>query len=167
MNAPVLAFSTVLAVATGVLFGISPALRFSAPQLNGLCRRRAARTAGVNAARTALLVASQVALTILLLAAAGSAVRSFLTLYHTKLGLRPQQVLTVGIALPDGNYTNYETRAAFYNAIHQRVAAIPGVKSASVALFPIPPEETIRQALEIKGRARGKGSNRGRAGDHG
>ena len=79
-----------------------------------------------------LLVAFQVALTILLLAAAGGAMRSFVNVYHTKLGYDPHDVLTVSISLPDGSYTTYETRAAFYGGIHKRVAALSGIMSASV-----------------------------------
>jgi hypothetical protein len=102
-------------------------------------------------------VAFQVALTIVLLTAAGSAVRSFLALYHTKLGYDPHNVLTADSSLPDGNYTTYETRAAFYSAIHKRVAGSPGVKSAAVASFPIPPGEIARQPLEIMGQTAEKG----------
>jgi predicted permease len=78
--------------------------------------------------------------------------RSFAAVYHTRLGYDPHNLLTVGISLPDGAYTTYEKRAAFYSRIHKRVAALSGVKSAAVAFFPIPPVEDIRQTLEIAGR---------------
>jgi len=97
------------------------------------------------------------ALTILLLAAAGAAVRSFLSVYNAKLGFAPHNVLTASISLPDGSYTTYEKRAAFYSRIHKQVAAAPGVKSTAVALFSIPPMEDVRQSLEIMGQNTEKG----------
>jgi predicted permease len=154
LNLPVLLFSLATAVATGIFFGVSPALRFSVPQIGELMRAAAHRVTAGSRSRgmERFLVASQVALTILLLAAAGSAARSFLALYHTRLGYDPSHILTAGIVLPDGNYTRYETRAAFYGAIHRRVAALPGVRSAAVVLFQIPPGGTVRQTLEVMGR---------------
>jgi hypothetical protein len=104
-----------------------------------------------------LLVACQAALTILLLAAAGSAMRSFVNVYHAKLGYERHDVPTINLSLPDGNYTTYETRAGFYHAINQRVATLPGTRSSAVALFQIPPGEAIRQTLEIMGRTPERG----------
>jgi predicted permease len=159
LNLPVLAFSTAAAVTAGIAFGISPALHFSAPQMSELMQAASRRmTAGAGSRRMRdLLVACQVSLTILLLAGAGSAMRSLVNVYHTKLGYDPHHVLTVNLAVPDGNYTSYETRARFYRAIHQRVAALTDVRSTAVALFPIPPVEDIRQTLEIMGRTPEKG----------
>jgi predicted permease len=159
LNVPVLVFSTAVAAITGVLFGIAPALQFSVPRLNELMRGAGQRTTAGSGSRRRhdFLVASQVALTILLLAAAGSAMRSFLGVYNTRLGYDPHNVLTASISLPDGSYTTYETRAAFYSRIRKKVAALPGVKSAAVALFRIPPVEEVRQGLEIMGRTYEKG----------
>lgn len=159
LNLPVLVFSTAVAVTTGIAFGISPALHFSAPQMSELMRAASHRTTAGSRSRRVrdLLVACQVALTILLLAAAGSAMRSFVNVYHTRLGYDPHDVLTVSLSLPDGNYTTYQTRAGFYHAIHQRVAALPGARSAAVAQFQIPPSEGVRQTLEIMGRTPEKG----------
>ena len=151
VNLPVLVFSVVIAVATGIVSGVSPALRFSSPQLEEFMRTASYRaTAGSGSRRTYdFLVAGQVALTILLLAAAGSAIHSFLAAYRARLGYDPSHVLTLGLSLPDGSYTTYEKRTAFYDAIHKRVAGLRGVKSAAVALFPIPPEAPVRQAIEV------------------
>jgi putative ABC transport system permease protein len=159
LNAPALVFSAAVAVIAGILSGISPALRFSAPRLNELMRGAGQRaTAGSGSRRSHdFLTAAQVALTILLFSAAGSAMRSFLNVYRTKLGYDPHHVLTAGISIPDGSYTTYEARAAFYSRIHKRVAALPGVRAAAVALFPIPPMEDVRQPLEIFGRTAQKG----------
>jgi len=153
LNLPVLAFSTAVAVGTGILFGIAPALHFSAPQLSDLIRTGGQRTTAGSRNRRIrdLLVILQVSLAILLLAVAGSATRSFVNVYHTKLGYDPHNVLTLNLSLPDGNYTSYETRARFYATIHERVAALPDVLSAAVAQFPIPPVEDVRERFEIMG----------------
>jgi putative ABC transport system permease protein len=159
LNLPVLLFSTALAIATGIGFGVSPALRFSMPHISEAMRSAGYRTTpGSRSRRThRLLLAAQVALTILLLAGAGSAARGFMALYHTRLGYDPGNVLTVSLSLPDGSYTRYDARAAFYRAIEQRVAALPGVRSAAVSLFQIPPEGGVRQTVEVMGRTAAPG----------
>jgi putative ABC transport system permease protein len=159
LNVPVLVFCTAIAVISGIVFGISPALQFSAPRLHEFMRLGGDRTTAGGGSRRIRdsLVASQVALTILLLAAAGSAARAFLSLYNTRLGYDPRNVLTASISLPDGSYTTYESRATFYGRIQKGIAALPGVKSAALALFPIPPVEDVRQALEVAGRSPEKG----------
>ena len=98
INAPILAFSVVLALLCGILFGLVPALRLSrrdsAHMLPG-------RQTGVVAApakrRWSVLIAAQVALTLLLMATAGTAIRSFLGLMRTPLGYDPANVMRLGI----------------------------------------------------------------------
>ena len=90
VNVPVLLFSAGLAMASALIFGLSPALSFSRPRLTATVRT----TAGVESRRAHhLLLAAQIALTVLLLAGTGAAVRVLIGLYRTSLGYDPHNVI--------------------------------------------------------------------------
>ena len=100
INAPILAFSVALALLCGILFGLVPALRLSR---RDSARMLPGRQTGVVAApakhRWSVLIAAQVALTLLLMATAGTAIRSFLGLMRMPLGYDPANVMKLGILL--------------------------------------------------------------------
>ncbi|HZQ93441.1 MAG TPA: ABC transporter permease, partial [Candidatus Sulfotelmatobacter sp.] len=98
INLPVLFFSVTVALATGVLFGLWPALQLSHTHIGEIMQSGARRVAGSVRGRRAhsILIAAQVALTLLLLAAAGSSVKGFAQLMHQPLGYDPQQVMAIG-----------------------------------------------------------------------
>ena len=90
VNVPVLLFSAGLAMASALICGLSPALSFSRPRLTATART----TAGVESRRAHhLLLAAQIALTVLLLAGTGAAVRVLIGLYRTSLGYDPHNVI--------------------------------------------------------------------------
>ena len=100
VNVPVLLFSAGLATASAVICGLSPALSFSRPRLTATART----TAGVEGRRAHhLLLAAQIALTVLLLAGTGAAVRVLMGLYRTSLGYDPHNVIIASINLPDAS----------------------------------------------------------------
>ncbi len=104
VNVPVLLFSAGLAMASALICGLSPALSFSRPRLTATART----TAGVESRRAHhLLLAAQIALTVLLLAGTGAAVRGLIGLYRTSLGYDPHNVIIASINLPErtGNVT--------------------------------------------------------------
>src|SRR5580765_8338871 len=109
VNVPVLLFSAGLAMASALIFGLSPALSFSRPRLTATVRT----TAGVESRRAHhLLLAAQIALTVLLLAGTGAAVRVLIGLYRTSLGYDPHNVIIFSINLPENSYTKWADRAA-------------------------------------------------------
>ena len=120
----VLLFTFAVAVATGVLFGLVPALRVSRPDLNQSLKEGAERQAVLGVAhgrgRDALAV-TQVALAVVLLIGAGLLVRSFVKRVSVLLGFRPERVLT--IELP----WNTNKRV---DEVLERIRALPGVQSA-------------------------------------
>ena len=98
VNVPVLLFSAGLAMASALIFGLSPALSFSRPRLTATVRT----TAGVESRRAHhLLLAAQIALTVLLLAGTGATVRVLIGLYRTSLGYDPHNVIIASINLPE------------------------------------------------------------------
>ena len=160
INAPILAFSVALALLCGLLFGLFPALRLSrrdsAPMLpsrqTGLVTAPAKR-------RWSVLIAAQVALTLLLMATAGTAIRSFLGLMRMPLGYDPAKVMRVGIGLHnkiEGEWSRIqprEARIAYFEQIQEKIASLPGVSTVAVGEDATPPsiDPYYEQSFEIGG----------------
>jgi putative ABC transport system permease protein len=131
----VLAFTFAVAVLTGVLFGLVPALHASRLDLHETLKEGGrSGTGDARRARSrALLVVAETALAMVLLVGAGLLVKSFATLAGTDPGFRVEHVLTGSIDLPQAAYGTPERQAAFFRALDERAAAIPGVRSAGAA----------------------------------
>jgi predicted permease len=154
INLPVLVFSGGVALATGLLFGIWPALRMSRPQLSQMMQSNARRVAGSVQGRGAhnVLIAGQIALTLLLLAGAGSAMEGFLRLLHTPLGYDPHNTLSLGIPLHDNTYTTWAARVAYFEQLRAKVAETPGVTMTAISTNATPPRNGWIQRFEILGK---------------
>src|SRR5579863_982986 len=141
INVPVLFFCIAVAMATGVLFGLGPALRLSRTQTGQMMQSNMRRVLGtVHGRRTYdALIAGQIALTLLLLAGAGSALEGFQQLLHTRLGYDPHNVMAVGIPLHENTYTNWSAREAYYEQLRAKVAETPGVTMAALENNATPP----------------------------
>ena len=127
INLPVLFFSVTMALATGVLFGLWPALQLSRTHIGQIMQSGARRVAGtVRGRRThGMLIAVQVALTLLLLAAAGSSMKGFTQLIHQPLGYDPHSVMSVGIPLRENSYPTWSARAGYFQQLREKVAETP------------------------------------------
>src|ERR1700686_565175 len=149
VNVPVLLFSAGLAMASALICGLSPALLFSRPRLTAT-----ARTTGVESRRAHhLLLAAQIALTVLLLAGTGAAVRVLMGLYRTSLGYDPHNVIIASINLPENSHTEWADRAAFYERLRNQLADVPQVESFALATYSgIPPRSGERSVVEVPGR---------------
>ena len=150
VNVPVLLFSAGLAMASALIFGLSPALSFSRPRLTAAVRT----TAGLESRRAHhLLLAAQIAVTVLLLAGSGAAVRVLIGLYGTSLGYDPHDVIVATINLPDNTYMEWAGRATFYERLRARMAEAPQVESVALATYSgIPPQSGQRSVVEVPGR---------------
>ncbi|MDQ2669105.1 MAG: ABC transporter permease, partial [Gemmatimonadota bacterium] len=116
------------------LFGLIPAIQASRPALVAALKDLGAGMRGGRARMRAALVIAQLALSLMLLAAAGLMVRSFLNLRSVHPGFDPAGVLTMNIALPSARYTEDAPRAAsFYQQLAERIEAMPGVLAAGFA----------------------------------
>jgi len=147
VDVPVLLFSAGLAMTTALICGLSPALSFSRPRLTAAVRT----TAGVESRRAHhLLLAAQIALTVLLLAGTGAAVRGLSALYRTSLGYDPHHVIIASINLPENSHTTWADRAAFYERLRNQVADVPQVESIAFASNSgIPPESGQPSVVEV------------------
>jgi predicted permease len=163
INTSILVFSVALALLCGILFGLVPALRLSrrdsAHMLPG-------RQIGVVAApakhRWSVLIATQVALTLLLMATAGTAIRSFLQLMQMPLGYDPSNVMKIGISLhvhdPGewGRLQTREARTAYIEQIREKIASIPGVSTVAVSLYATPPDADVQSSFIVDGSGDGE-----------
>ena len=133
----ILAFTTALALLSGLLFGLIPALRVSRPNLVEEMQAGGRTSSGAqhNRLRSSLVVA-QTALGLVLLIGAGLLIRSLYRLSHAPLGLNPDHVLTANFDLSQTRY-NPDQQDRFYRELQQKLRALPGVTAAAEAL-PMP-----------------------------
>ena len=154
INLPVLFFSVIVAFGTGLLFGLWPALQLSRTHIGEIMQSGARRLAGSVPGRRAhsLLIAAQVALTLTLLAAAGSSMKGFSQLLRQPLGFDPHNVMAVGIPLRENSYRTWASRAAYFEQLRQKVAAISGVTTAAISTDATPPRNGWIIGVEILGK---------------
>jgi putative ABC transport system permease protein len=141
LDLTVLGFTLLVAVVTGTLFGLAPALRASRVDLNEALKE-AGRGNTVTARKRRLgelLVISEVASSLVLLIGAGLLVQSFQRMQRVDSGFKPANLLTLKIEAPEHRYGKYETggknapRARLYEELERRIAALPGVESVAGA----------------------------------
>jgi putative ABC transport system permease protein len=154
INLPVLFFSVSLALLTGIVFGISPALQSARPDVARVMQANTRKiTTGVHGRRThGILIAGQIALTLLLLAGAGVAMQGFVSMMRVDLGYDPHNVMSVGIPVHDNTYTTWEARRTYFNQLLQKVSAMPEVVSAGLSTNATPPSNGWEQRFEISGK---------------
>jgi putative ABC transport system permease protein len=139
MNGPVAAFTLVISLIATLLFGLAPAITVSKADLNDSLKETSRSAAGSAGKRRllAVLVASEVALSLTLLISAGLLIRSFARLQAGRPGFEAQHLATFQISLPVVDYRVPAGLASFYDQLLARVRFIPGV-SASGAVNSLP-----------------------------
>lgn len=138
VNPTVCAFTFAIALASTIIFALIPAIQASRPDVNQSLQEGGRAIGGRETHRLrAILVTSQVALSLLLLAGAGLLIKSFANLSATKPGFDPARTFTVGVALPSAKYPDKEQHEQFFAALMPKLAALPGVESVGAAM-PLP-----------------------------
>jgi predicted permease len=134
----VLALAAVASLATGILFGLAPALQAARRQnFDGLKGGRSTEGKRPRRLRSTLVIC-ETALSLLLAASAGLLLRSFSQILKVDPGFRPEGVLTLRVALPDAVYSKPEQVRGFYSELLDRVQRLPGVQSAgAVSALPL------------------------------
>ena len=138
LDLPVVAFTMITALATGLVFGLVPA--FVSTSRSNEALRDGGRHGGGRRLHRVLstLVVSEVALSLVLLAGAGLLMRSFLKLRNTDLGFRAEGVLTAAVQLPATRYELPQAGSFFHESL-TRIAALPGVEhAAGASCLPVP-----------------------------
>jgi len=150
----VLIFCVVVAVGTGLLFGLWPAWQLSQPEVSRVMQSSSRKTTGDTRKRRThqFLIGGQIALTLLMLSGAGAAIEGFLRLAHLKLGYDPHNVMSVGIPIHGDTYRTWPQRAAYFEQLYAKVAGVPGVKMAAVSSNATPPDNGFNVKFEIVGK---------------
>lgn len=155
VNLPVLLFSVGVALLTGVLFGLWPALRLSRPDVSQVMQQGSRKIAGRIGGRAAnnLLIAGQIALTLLMLAGAGASIQGFLRTMQRPLGYDPHNVMSVGIPIHDGTYKTWGARAAYFDQLEKKAATVPGVSMTAISSNATPPNNGFEMHIDLLGKA--------------
>jgi putative ABC transport system permease protein len=133
----VLLFTLAVSVLTGLLFGLVPALRAARADVNLVLKNTSRSvTSGFGANRLrSLLVAGEIAVSLILLVGAGLLIQSFVRLRNTALGFRTDHTLTMRISIPEDKYPQDEQVSAFYDRLLDKVRTLSGVERAGMVSF--------------------------------
>ena len=153
LNWRVLGFTMLLSLGTCLIFGLIPALQGSKPDLH-IALEQSGRTSGPGASRLRfrqVLVVFQVSIAVMLVIGAGLLIKSFWKLQQVDPGFNAEGVLTAGITLPFSKYTEPAQINNFHQQLLDRISAVPGVKSATIA-YDHPLQSNWVDEFEIEGR---------------
>jgi putative ABC transport system permease protein len=149
----VFAYLAAICVATGIIFGVVPALQISRTNVNAVLKEGGRGNTGGRRAQwlSGTMVVVELALTIVLLAGAGLMVRSFLRLQGGDIGVPTEGLMTMRLSLPAAKYTTAESRMEFYDRLIPRLAGLPGAAAAGVTTT-IPGLPPWTRRMEVEGR---------------
>ncbi len=139
LDGAVFAFTLIISLATGIVFGLVPAWQASHVDLTTALKAGtwgASGGEGKHRVRNALVMA-EVALAMVLLICAGLLIQSFARLGRVQTGMRTERLFTARVGLPDVAYPRPEKMIAFFDQLLPRLRAIPGVESVSF-IWPLP-----------------------------
>jgi predicted permease len=148
----VLGFTFIITLLTGVLFGLAPAVHASRSELSWVLNESGrGSSAGPSGARLrSALVASQLAIAVVLLIGAGLLLRSFHRLQQVDPGFRADHVLTFLLEVPSHRHPGAQ-RPVFVREVLQSIRTLPGVKSASAVFgLPLSESQSLFTAVEIE-----------------
>ena len=140
----VLAFTTVIAVATAAIFGFAPLIHLGEGAVLAAIREGDARTTASVARHRVrrALVAGEIALAVMLVIGAGLLLRSFRNLTTVDAGFDASDLVTFGLVMPQASYPEAQRRVQFLAELRQKLAAIPGVQSVA-AMTGLPPNRNV------------------------
>jgi len=131
----VLAFTLGISVLASLLFGLVPALQTSRVDFNNALKQSSSQAAGSfkTGGMRAALVAAEIALSFVLLIAAGLLIKSFIALHSVAIGLRPEHVLVMQTSVPASGLDGARRATRFYKDLLQEITRLPGVSTAGAA----------------------------------
>ncbi|HEX7049880.1 MAG TPA: ABC transporter permease [Longimicrobiales bacterium] len=128
----VLGFTAALTFATGLVFGVLPALRASRSEPHDALKEGGRTATGARTRLSAALVVTEIALAVVLVTGAGLLIRSFWRLLRVDPGFRVENVVAATVAPPTFRYADGAARRAFYQELLGRLEALPGVTGAGI-----------------------------------
>jgi putative ABC transport system permease protein len=132
LDVRVLGFTLLVTMATGIIFGLAPAIQASRPNLNETLKEGGRGTTGGHHRVRSSLVIAEVALALVLLISAGLLIRSFVFLQRVDPGFNSSNALAVNIGLPGRKYSNPEQYQSFFTRLLEAISTSPGVKAVGV-----------------------------------
>jgi putative ABC transport system permease protein len=149
-----LCFTLLAAVASGVLSGLAPAWQWSRPNVYDTLKESGHSVSASRARHRlrAVLVAGEIALTVVLLVGAGLMIRGFRALTRSGADLQPSTLLTLRLAVTDARYGEDYQLTAFYRRVLERVSAVPGVRAAAGAASTPYSDHFTTRPFAIEGR---------------
>jgi predicted permease len=147
-----LLFTAAVALGSALLFGLAPALHLSGTDLETALRTgRGGPDSGSNRLRS-VLMAGQVALSVVLLIGAGLFVRSFQELQRTDVGFSPEGLVVMEVDLPFSSYPEVTDQVVFYEELLERIDGIPGIRSVAASTGPPGSQLDMTFSFAIEGR---------------
>ena len=128
----VLAFTFLLSVFAGLIFGIAPAMQLSGSRLFQFLREGGHSVSREQGRASRVLVVAQISLSFILLIGSGLMLKSFLRLIDVNPGIRPENLISLEYRLPQKKYTKDDQQFHFHEQVIQQVQRIQGVKSAAI-----------------------------------
>jgi putative ABC transport system permease protein len=153
----VFGFTLLISAVTGVVFGLAPALQASKIELTEAMKEGSRGAGGGRGRLRSALVVAEIAIALVVLIGAGLLLQTFRRLQQVDLGFKAGNALTASVVLPLARYPKNEQITAFYQALLERVKALPGVEAVS-AIAPLPLSgDMFRISFEVEGRNIPKG----------
>ena len=137
LNGQVFGWTLAVSLATGLLFGLAPALGASKPELSESLKEGGRSVTDRRSRLRNVLVISEIALAFMLLIGAGLLIKSFLRLQHVSPGFDPKNVLTMNVSLPRQKYKENQQINSFFEQLLTKVSSIPGVEAVG-GIDPLP-----------------------------
>ena len=156
----VLSFAVIICMSTGLLFGLMPALKTSHPLLNEILKEQGRGGMGSrHQTRTrSVLVMSEIAFSVVLLAGAGLMIASLMRLLGVQLGFDSANVVTMRLSLPELEYPNGRF-ATFYKDLQEKVRSLPSVQAVAI-VNQLPMSDVLaNSSFELEGRQLKTGTN--------
>ncbi len=155
----VLGFTFLVVLASGILFGMAPALHALRQSVNEALGRGARGVGGASNRLRSSLVIAEIALSIVLLIGAGLMIRSLARIMSTDLGFRPDHLVSMRISLPQAKYPKLEQVAAFDDRLLEGVRQLPGVQAVSLT-DALPMRSISAASYELEGKPSKPGQER-------
>ena len=152
LNWAAVAFAGVLALATGIAFGLFPALHSTRPDLVSALRNNSGKLAGGQAARRfrTSLATAQIALAMALLMSAGLFLKSLWKISRVNPGIQVERLVTFSVSPKQNGYDSVRTRALFAR-IEEELAGLPGASAATSAMVPLIAGSNWNSAVKVEG----------------
>jgi macrolide transport system ATP-binding/permease protein len=153
----ILAFTVAVAFATGIVFGLAPAMEAARVDITpALKETRASAARGRGISLSHFLVVSQIALSLLLVLGAALFVRTLANLHSVEIGFNQENLLTFSL---DASQAGYKGAAenTFYESMNERFRALPGVRSATVTDMPLVTGSSSSTRIILPGAPRSEG----------